>query len=143
MHNAICKMRMPRWQRLLFALCILNVALLNASACSHTQTTDPNIITVAVRSGPTTFDPLQSGDEISQPIGQLIFNPLMGWGEDLRVHPVLAERYETPDPLTYRFYLRHGVMFHDGHELTSKDVVYTFAEFLDPDFVSPIKGAYR
>ena len=33
--------------------------------------------------------------------------------------------------------------FHDGHELTSKDVVYTFGSFLDPDFVSAKKAAFR
>ena len=33
--------------------------------------------------------------------------------------------------------------FHDGRELTSKDVVYTFRSFLDPGFVSARKGAYR
>ena len=33
--------------------------------------------------------------------------------------------------------------FHDGHELTSADVVYTFRSLLDPEFVSPRKGGYR
>jgi peptide/nickel transport system substrate-binding protein len=117
--------------------------ILVAPACSAPQPPNPNIITVAVRSGPTTFDPLQAADEISQRLGQLIFSPLMDWGEDLRVHPALAERYEQPDPQTYIFHLRRGVTFHDGHELTSKDVVYTFTPFLDPNFISPIKGAYR
>ena len=54
-----------------------------------------------------------------------------------------AERLDNPDPLTYVAHLRHGVTFHDGHELTSKDVVYTFGAFLDPAFVSPFKGAFR
>ena len=36
-----------------------------------------------------------------------------------------------------------GVQFHDGRELTSADVVYTFRRFLDPAFVSGRKGAYR
>jgi peptide/nickel transport system substrate-binding protein len=61
---------------------------------------------------------------------------------DLTVGPGLAVRLDNPDPLTYIAYLRHGVMFHDGHELTAKDVVYTFGSFLDPNFVSPRKGAY-
>ena len=50
---------------------------------------------------------------------------------------------ENPDPLTYVAHLRRGVRFHDGHELTSRDVVYTFQAFLDPGFVSPLKGAYK
>ena len=33
--------------------------------------------------------------------------------------------------------------FHDGHELTSADVVYTFRSLSIPAFVSPRKGAYR
>jgi peptide/nickel transport system substrate-binding protein len=123
------------------AFCILNSALL--AGCSPSPAADSNVITVAVRSGPTTLDPLQANDEISQRLGQLIFRPLMDWGDDLRVHPALAERFETPDPLTYVFTLRRGVRFHDGHELTAQDVVATFAPFLDPEFVSPLKGAYR
>jgi peptide/nickel transport system substrate-binding protein len=67
----------------------------------------------------------------------------MEWGDDLRVHPALAERLESPDPLTYVAHLRRGVRFHDGHELTSRDVVYTFSAFIDPSFVSPLKGAYK
>ena len=51
--------------------------------------------------------------------------------------------WEQADPLTYVVHLRQGVRFHDGHELTADDVVYTFGCFLDPAFVSPRKGAYR
>jgi peptide/nickel transport system substrate-binding protein len=45
--------------------------------------------------------------------------------------------------MTYVVTLRRGVRFHDGHELTSADVVFTFRSFLDPDFVSSRKGGYR
>ena len=125
----------------LSAFCILHSALHVGCAPSHAN--DPSIITIAVRSGPTTFDPLQAADEISQRLGQLIFDPLMQWGADLQVHPALAERLDNPDPLTYIAHLRRGVTFHDGRPFTSRDVVYTFSPFLDPNFVSPIKGAYR
>ena len=67
----------------------------------------------------------------------------MDIGDDLRVKPTLAERLDNPDPLTYIATLRHGVKFHDGHELTSKDVVYNYSQYLDPAFVSPFKGAFR
>ena len=33
--------------------------------------------------------------------------------------------------------------FHDGHELTSDDVVYTFKSILDPKSSSPLRGAFR
>ena len=125
-----------------FACCILHCALLG-SACRSSPPPDSRFITVAVRSGPTTLDPRQGVDESSQRVSQLIFNSLVEWGDDLRVHPALAERLDNPDPLTYVVHLRRGITFHDGHELTARDVVYTFASFLDPAFVSPLKGAYK
>jgi peptide/nickel transport system substrate-binding protein len=39
--------------------------------------------------------------------------------------------------------LREGIRFHDGHELTSADVVFTFTSMLDPAFASPYRGAFR
>jgi peptide/nickel transport system substrate-binding protein len=73
----------------------------------------------------------------------LIFSSLMTFGDDLRPKPHLAERLDNPDPLTYIVHLRRGVKFHDGHELTSRDVVYTYADYLDPQYISPWKGAFR
>lgn len=41
--------------------------------------------------------------------------------------PALAESWEVSgDGLTYTFYLRRGVKFHDGTDFTAADVVYTF-----------------
>src|SRR4029453_10679500 len=101
MQNSKCK-RAAAIARFSFAFCIWNFALLGIG-CARSPAADPNIITIAVPSGPTTFDPVQPADEISQRIGQLIFRPLLDWGDDLRVHPALAERFENPDPRTYVF----------------------------------------
>jgi peptide/nickel transport system substrate-binding protein len=114
-----------------------------AVSCSGVEPQDPRLLTIGVRTAPNRLDPRQGTDEASQRVAQLVFDPLMEFGDDLRVRPVLAERLDNPDPLTYIVHLRRGVRFHDGHELTSKDVVYTFGAFLDPDFDSPFKGAFR
>ena len=100
-------------------------------------------LVVAIQSGPNNLDPRVGTDESSQRVGQLVFSYLMTLDENLRVAPGLAERLDNPDPLTYIAHLRRGVRFHDGHELTSRDVVYTFESLLAPDFISPVKGAYR
>ena len=76
-------------------------------------------------------------------MSQLVYSPLLEHGDDLRIRPALAQRFDNPDPLTYIAYLRHGVAFHDGHELTSRDVVYTFKSIIDPGLLSPFKGAFR
>ena len=117
--------------------------LVIATACIHRQTSNPNILVVGVTSGPNDLDPRIGTDDVSAKTAQLVFNNLMTLDERLHVAPDLAERLENPDPTTYVAVLRRGVHFHDGHELTSADVVYTFTSLLDPKFVSPRKGAYR
>jgi len=42
------------------------------------------------------------------------------------MHPHVAERWEvSPDGLIYTFYLRPGIKFHDGTELTAEDVAFS------------------
>ena len=101
------------------------------------------VVTLAVLSSPNSLDPRIGSDETSQRAHQLIFDNLLSLDEQLRVSPGLATSWEQPDPLTYIVKLRQGVRFHDGHELTADDVVHTFGSFIDPNFVSPRKGAYR
>jgi peptide/nickel transport system substrate-binding protein len=125
-----------------FRLAIVALPLL-AIGCLHRPTTDPRVLVVGITSGPNNLDPRIGTDDVSAKTAQLIFNNLMTLDEHLRVAPDLAERLDNPDPTTYVVTLRKGVKFHDGHELTSADVVYTFKSLLDPKFISPRKGAYR
>ena len=117
--------------------------LLASTACLSRPTSNPNILVVGVASGPNNLDPRIGTDEVSARSAQLIFNNLMTWDSELRIVPELAERLDNPEPTTYVVTLRRGVKFHDGHELTSADVVYTFRSLLDPKFISPRKGAYQ
>ena len=130
----------PRSAR--FALAVGLAAALAAAACRRAPAVDPAIITVGIRTAPNTLDPRQASDEVSQRVSELIFSPLMILGPDLKPAPHLATRLDNPDPLTYIAHLRRGVRFHDGHELTAADVVYTFGAFTDPTYVSPFKGAF-
>ncbi|MBZ5559579.1 MAG: ABC transporter substrate-binding protein [Acidobacteriia bacterium] len=122
---------------------ILLVLTLLVSGCLHRPTDNPNVIVVGVTSGPNNLDPRIGTDDVSGKISQLVFNNLMTLDEHLQVVPDLAERLDHPDPTTWVATLRPGVRFHDGHELTSADVVYTFRSLLDPKLLSPRKGAYK
>ena len=113
------------------------------AGCAQTDARDPDVIVVALRSAPNNLNPLVANDEFSSRVAQLVFSSLMDLGDDLRPQPTLAERIESPDPKTHIVHLRRGVRFHDGRELTSEDVVYTYRVLLDPAFVSPYKSAYR
>ena len=112
------------------------------AGCTREPPPDPEVITIAMPTSPNNLDPRVGTDVASARVHQLIFDNLLTTDENLRVAPGLATRWETPDDLTYVVYLQRGVQFHDGHELTSRDVVHTFESFLDPTFVSPLKGAF-
>jgi peptide/nickel transport system substrate-binding protein len=126
------------------SLWIVTAALLAAStgACVRAGRPPDNVIVVGTTNSATNLDPRVGTDEASQKIHQLIFNTLLHIDNNLRVVPELAESIEQPDSTTYIARLRHGVLFHNGRELTSDDVVYTFRSFLDPSFKGR-SGAYR
>jgi peptide/nickel transport system substrate-binding protein len=131
----------PRNPRLSFAG-VLTLTTIGMVGCAAPQD-DPSYLRVAITSSPRDLDPRIGVDEVSQRVHQLVFTPLFKLDARLKVVPGLAASWETPDPTTYIVRLRSGVRFHDGSLLTADDVVYTFASFLEPSFVSGRKGAYR
>jgi peptide/nickel transport system substrate-binding protein len=135
--RSLARARWPQRQAFLLALAFAAV-----SGCVRRPVDNPNILVMGVTSGPNNLDPRIAPDDTSQKLNQLIFSSLMTLDEHLRPEPQLAERIENPDPLTWVISVRRGVKFHDGHELTSADVAYTFRSLLDPEFVSALKGAY-
>ncbi|MBV9078352.1 MAG: ABC transporter substrate-binding protein [Methylobacteriaceae bacterium] len=54
-----------------------------------------------------------------------VYEGLTTRDKDLKIVPLLAERWETPEPTRWRFYLRKGVKFHDGSPFTADDVVFS------------------
>jgi peptide/nickel transport system substrate-binding protein len=91
---------------------------------------------------PTNLDPRIGTDGQSERIDGLLFDSLVELDEHRIPRGDLAERWETPDPLTYVFHLRPGVKFHDGRALTSADVKYTFDSILDKSVTSPKRGGF-
>lgn len=70
-----------------------------------------------------------------------IFDRLVSRDYEFNYKPGLAERWETSeDGLTWTFFLRQGVKFHNGQELTAEDVKWTLDTILDPDTASPFRG---
>ena len=124
------------------ALLVAASALLPA-ACTRERPAPPGYLTVAVVNSPNSLDPRVGTDDVSTRLHYLIFSRLLTVDDQLRVTSGLATHWEMPDDRTYLVHLRRGVRFHDGRELTSRDVVYTFESFLDPSFISGWKGAYR
>src|SRR5437762_879531 len=123
------------------AAAVLACAMFACAGCLRRPATDPNIIVASMTTGPNNLDPRVGTDDSSEKLHKLMFEPLFTWNDRLQLVPQLAERFDHPDPLTYVARLRRGVRFHDGHELTAADVVYTFTSTLDPMLLSSKRGA--
>jgi peptide/nickel transport system substrate-binding protein len=117
-------------------------SILLISSCSRTTPTEPGTINFLIESMPTNLDPRIGTDGQSERIDGLLFDSLVELDEHRIPHGDLAERWETPDPLTYVFHLRQGVKFHDGKVLTSADVKYTFDSILNRTVTSSKRGAF-
>lgn len=82
---------------------------------------------------PSTLIPLLASDSASHSVAALIYNGLIKYDKNLNLTGDLAERWEiSPDGLTITFYLRKGVKWHDGHEFTARDILYTYKTIVDP-----------
>ena len=71
---------------------------------------------------------------------KLLYDPLVGVTPDGRLsneYGVAQKREMSPDALTWTFYLRKGVKFHDGSELTAKDAKFTIELATRPDCIRP------
>jgi len=62
-------------------------------------------------------------------------------GSDNITRPLLLERWEASDDVkTWDLYLRQGIKFNNGDELTADDVIFTFGEWLNEDVGSSMFG---
>lgn len=112
------------------------------SACSSAPR-DPNTVVFLIETMPANLDPRIGTDAQSQRLHSLIFSSLLERDANMNLRGDLAQRWESPDPLTYIFHLRKNVYFHDGRALTSADVQYTFDSILNGDVRTPKRGAFR
>ncbi|MCU0606634.1 MAG: ABC transporter substrate-binding protein [Candidatus Edwardsbacteria bacterium] len=103
-------------------LAALGLAGLLALSCGTGPRRDA---VVAMEDDIITLDPYLHDDSITHSVLANIYDALVAFDRELRLVPSLAERWENPDDLTWRFHLRPGVTFHDGRPLSAADVKYS------------------
>lgn len=93
----------------------------------------------------STLDPAIGYDWQNPSLMQSIFDGLMDYRPGtFELVPDLAEELTvSEDGKTYTFKLRRGVKFHNGRELTSADVRYSFERILNPNTQSPAQGYFN
>lgn len=69
---------------------------------------------------------------------------LVTYGNNFEIIPMLADSYEvSEDGLTYTFNLRHDVKFHNGEEMTAKEVEWSWNRLAGEDSESHCKNYFN
>ena len=90
---------------------------------------------MAYDADPVSLDPHEQLSGGTLQLSHMLFDPLVRWNQDLSFDPRLAKKWERVDDKTVRFFLREGVKFHSGNEMTALDVRWTFERLKrSPDF---------
>src|SRR4051812_43321843 len=121
----------------LFALC----CALPLTSCGHPAPDDT--LVMIIESSPANLDPRVGTDNQSERIGKLLYDSLVRRDEHFNLQPSLAERWEMPDPFTYIFHLRHDVHFHNGVQLTARDVKWAIESLTQGKVVSAKSSTYK
>ncbi len=109
--------------------CLIVTSLLSYLFSEEGKAQDKGKYGGALKIGVTVpqYDKIDVRYATSKSIGpsfNMIYETLFGWGKggfsDLR--PVLASGYETKDNKVWIIYLKKGVKFHNGREVTAEDV---------------------
>ena len=145
MSEGVCRsnaqpMAVPAWVVAARVFILLLIVVFFVSCAAKP---DPQTLVMIIESSPTNLDPRVGVDGQSERLDELIFDALLTRDEHFNVQPGLADRWETPDSLTYVFHLHPGVRFHNGNPLTSRDVKWTFDSLLQGKIRSAKSGAYR
>src|SRR5579862_5776302 len=82
------------------------------------------------------LDPHAQNENVTYQISLLAYESLLQYDKHMKLMPMLATKWENPDPKRWVFHLRKGVKFHDGTPFTADDVVFSFerAKFTTASF---------
>lgn len=98
----------------------------------------------ALADNPASLDPAHTTDVYAYTVLNQVFDGLVQFDSQLNPVPAIAGFWEASrEGLTWTFYLKKGVLFHNGREVTAEDFVYSFRRILDPAAASPIAPLFR
>ncbi len=125
---------------------LLFVGLALLPGCYSSEKSDKMIFHYNEFSGIASLDPAFAKAQSTMWPAHQLFNTLVEINDSLEIVPSLAKRWEVSDDrLTYTFFLRDDVYFHDdeaftggvGRKMTAFDVEYSLGRIIDKNTASP------
>ncbi|MBL8065262.1 MAG: ABC transporter substrate-binding protein [Chthonomonadaceae bacterium] len=128
---------------LVLALALMSVGCGPGRFNTENQAKAAGVFRYPIINNPTTMDPhkVQDGDTID--LLQSMYEGLVGWSPENKPVGYLAESWEiSPDGKVYTFKLKTNAKFHNGRNVTSEDVKWSFERCSNPSIASPVADAY-
>ncbi len=108
-----------------------------------TLTINATTLHLSISSNPSKLNPLIATDSASQEISGWVFDALLAYDKDGKIEPRLAKSYHFKDDTTLIFTLRKNVLWSDGKQFTSDDVIYTYNLITSPKIYTPYSSEFR
>jgi peptide/nickel transport system substrate-binding protein len=82
------------------------------------------VLRVVPQAEPQSFDPVFAQVNATSMHGAMIYDQLFGWDDKMNAQPQMVDSWKlSDDKLFYTFRLRRGLKFHDGTDVTTRDVI--------------------
>ena len=128
-------------KKLVLATLILSGALVLAGCGGGSKSAKKDggkILTIELGPEVESIDPALNTTNDGANYLTYLFDNLLRVDKDGKIAPSLAEKYESSaDALTWTFYLRDGLKWSDGSDLTANDFVYSWQRMIDPEVAAP------
>jgi peptide/nickel transport system substrate-binding protein len=121
------------------ALAVAGLASHSAARTAHAADPKRGGVFKILQIEPTVgFNPVLEANNWPE-VMRMVYNGLTDYGPNGELVPGVAKSWTvSEDGETFTFQLSPGVLFHDGKELTSEDVKFTFEMIADPKIGSPL-----
>lgn len=109
-----------------------------------TQSVDGGVLSEGIIGTYTNPNPIFASSTIDLSVSRLIFSSILTYDDRGSLVNDLADSVtRSSDGLTYTVKLRQGTLWHDGHELSSEDIIYTYKAIQNPDTKSPYNVSWQ
>ena len=118
---------MKRWSMLVALIAALFLVVAPGNGQAQT-------VTYAAGADPDSLDPANAESNPSEAVERMVYENLVKFDPKLNIVPGLAEKWEqAADGMSWTFYLRKGVKFHDGTPFNGEAAKYFFDRMIGPE----------